>query len=473
MSGRGRTLTNIASSVRTGARLFTVRLFVLNGLRIISAVVLARFLVPGDYAAFGAIATFISFVQFAVDLGLGGAAIQQEAEPTESEMATIFSIQQVIAWLLVIVTWVTAPWLTSRLGLSTDTAWMLRAYAFILPITAARITPNVRLIRDLAYGKIAWVEIVDSVVLYTLQLSLAVAGARAWALILGGVSRTVTTSLLLSIKAPWRPQLRFDFAVVRKALAFAVPYQLNAASAAVRGFIPAWVLLAMTTPSESGLVIWSLGITGFVWQFAFLADRVMFPAFSRLVNEPAAATRAATTLLFAGTLGTLAVAAVVGPVLPAVVPFVFGARWAGAVQILQLLLWAAAGLVTSYLTASILNGMGMPRARLATVVLGGALELTGTLWLVPQIGVTGYAFAVGAAGISEALVALAFVRRRLAIHLGPLGAAVLAAGGSAFGASTVENPILGGVVALAIFATVVALLARSACANLVRQLVSR
>ena len=81
--------------------------------------------------------------------------------------------------------------------------------------------------------------------------------------------------------------------------------------------------------------------------------------------------------------------------------------------------------------------------------------------------------AVGAAGISEALVALAFVRRRLAIHLSPLGAAVLAAGASAFGASTVESPILGGVVALAIFAAVIALLARSAWANLVRQVVSR
>ena len=466
-------MTNIASSVRTGARLFTVRLFVLNGLRVISAVVLARFLVPADYAAFGAIATFIAFLQFAVDLGLAGAAIQQEAEQTEAEMAAIFSIQQAMAWLLVIITWIVAPFLTLRLGLSEDAAWMLRAYVLILPITAARVTPSIRINRALAFGKIAWIEVVDGVVMYIVQLSLAVLGARAWALILSGVTRTATNTLLLSIKAPWRLQVRFDFAVVRRALAFAIPYQLNAASAAARGFIPAWVLLVMTTPSESGLVMWSLGITGFVWQFAFLADRVMFPAFSRLVNEPAAATRAATTLLFAGTLGTLAVAAVVGPMLPAVVPFIFGARWTGAVQILQLLLWAAAGLVTSYLTASILNGMGMPRARLCTVVLGGTLELAGTLWLVPQIGVMGYAFAVGAAGISEALLALAFVRRRLAIHLGPLGAAVLAAGASAYGASTVENPILGGVVALAIFATVVALLARSACTNLVRQVVSR
>ena len=466
-------MTNIASSVRTGARLFTVRLFVLNGLRVISAVVLARFLVPADYAAFGAIATFIAFVQFAVDLGLTGAAIQQEADPTEAEMATMFSIQQAMAWLLAIVTWVAAPWMTSRLGLSTDTAWMLRVYALILPITAARITPNVRLNRDLAYAKIAWVEVVDSVVLYAVQLSLAVAGTRAWALILGGVSRSATMTLLYSIKAPWRPQLRFDFAVVRKALAFAVPYQLNAASAAVRGFIPAWVLLAMTTPSESGLVMWSLGITGFVWQFAILADRIMFPAFARLVNEPAAATRAATTLLFAGTLGSLAVAAVVGPMLPAVVPFIFGARWTGAVQILQLLLWAAAGLVISYLTASILNGMGMPRARLATVMLGGALELAGTLWLVPRIGVMGYAFAVGAAGIGEAILALVLVRRRLAVHLGPVGAAVLAGGAGALGSTLVANPILAGVVAFAIFGAVIALLARSAWANLVRQVVSR
>ncbi|MFB3111655.1 MAG: hypothetical protein ACE10G_06460, partial [Gemmatimonadales bacterium] len=95
------------------------------------------------------------------------------------------------------------------------------------------------------------------------------------------------------------------------------------------------------------------------------------------------------------------------------------------------------------------------------------------LWLVPQIGVMGYAFAVGAAGIGEAILALVLVRRRLAVHLGPLGAAVLAAGAGALGSAPVANPILAGVVALAIFAAVIALLARSACANLVRQVVSR
>ena len=131
-------MTDIASSIRTGARAFTVRLLVLNGLRLASSVVLARFLVPADYAAFGAIAACISFMQFAADLGLAGAAIQQEAEPTESDLAVVFSAQQAVAWLLVLVTWVAAPWLTVRLGLSAETAWMLRIYVLVVPITAAR-----------------------------------------------------------------------------------------------------------------------------------------------------------------------------------------------------------------------------------------------------------------------------------------------------------------------------------------------
>ena len=114
----------------------------LNGLRVASAVVLARFLVPADYAAFGAIVTFISFAQFVADLGLGGATIQQDAEPTERETAAIFTVQQAMAWLLVVLVWVAAPWWAVRLGLPRETVWMLRVYALTLPMATARIVPG-------------------------------------------------------------------------------------------------------------------------------------------------------------------------------------------------------------------------------------------------------------------------------------------------------------------------------------------
>ena len=42
-----------------------------------------------------------------------------------------------------------------------ETAWMSRAYALTLPINAARIIPSVRINRDLGYGKIALIEVVD------------------------------------------------------------------------------------------------------------------------------------------------------------------------------------------------------------------------------------------------------------------------------------------------------------------------
>ncbi len=440
--------------------LMTLRLGVIQAFKVVSAVIIARFLFPEDFAVFGAVATLAAFLQFTVDLGLGGELVQRVEEPDRETLNAAFTLQQLVAWTMVALVWAAAGRIVLWFELSPESAWMLRAYALTMPLLAARLEPSVRLNRDLRFKGFVLAEIIESATLYAVQITMAVTGFRAWSLITAGVAGALSGTMTLSIRLKWFPRLSLAFARLKSAVGFSLPYQLNAALGALRGFIPAWAVLALADSHQSGLVMWCLGLTGLVWQFAYLANRVLFPAFARLQDEREAARRAAGSLLFAGGWLAILLAAVGGALIPALLPVIFGERWIEAIPVLQVLLWATAGLVVSYLTASILNGVGAPGLRLTTILLGGALELALTWLWVPGNGAQGYAAAVLWAALFEAGVALVLLRRQIQLPLSPF--LVLAAGAvvAHITATALPNPILSAMSALAILAVTAAGLGR-------------
>lgn len=413
---------NVAHAVRAGLAAFVGRALALQGFRVVSAVVLARFLFPADYAVFGAVATLLAFLQFVADAGFSGAFTQQASPPDREELLTAFWLQQAVSWILVAVVCLAAGPLTVAFGLTDGAAWMLRCYAVILPLNMARLIPSVTLNRELRFKQIVWPEVAETLVLYAVQLSLAVAGARAWALVIGGLARAISGLAALSILAPWSPGAAWSPRFIPRALRFGAPFQISAAIASARAFIPSWLVLSLSTPTEVGFILWSLGLTGIMWQLAFILDRVFFPAVARLAADQDALTRSTTTLLLGGVGAVGMVAAIASPLAPWAVPLIFGPRWAPAVPILAILLWAGVGLIASYLTASVLNGLGHPHGRLMTVVSGTTLELVLTWFWVRSHGAAAYAWAVTTAAVVELIIAMAVVRRHVRVPGRPLAA---------------------------------------------------
>src|SRR5262245_60069661 len=98
-------------------------------LRAVSSLCLARLLFPKDYGVFGVASYLTGLGLFLSDIGLGGALIRQEKQPTEDETFTVFWCQQAITGALVALILITAPWLIRLYGLSSSAALLLMTMA--------------------------------------------------------------------------------------------------------------------------------------------------------------------------------------------------------------------------------------------------------------------------------------------------------------------------------------------------------
>lgn len=404
-------MTNVASRVRGGLKAFAARNLLLQALRMVSTVVLARLLFPEDFAAFGAVAALISFAQFGVDLGVGAALVQGEQEPDETTLRAAFTMQQLMAWAIVVVAWFGAEPLIAATDLPSEATWMLRVYACTTPIFAARLVPTVHMLRDLRYRAVVLPEVLETVSGYLTQIALALLGFGAWALILGAVVRSMFGTAGIYYLHPWRPRTTTALGRLRTQLRFGLPYQLNVSIQNLRGFIPSWLLVLIAGAEEAGTVLWSLGLTGILWQIAEIADRLLFPAVARLKQDKEALSRLIVSVYVAALVIPGLGAALAPTILVPVIRFVFSDRWVPAAPVLELLLWSTPAMILAHLIGSMLNALGRPRSRLALSGLATGMEVAVTLALAPILGGIGYALARMATSAVESVMSVAALGR--------------------------------------------------------------
>lgn len=407
-----------------GAVLLAGRGVAIRGVGFLGTLVLARLLLPEDFGLIAFGLTLWTVGSFLQDGGLGAHLIRREEAPNRSDLRALVGVQ--LGVTLAVCALVAVIALPMGRG-GAVTAVMV----FSLPLLALR-TPNVIVLeRELAYGRIAVVELTEVVVYNAVAIALVAAGLGVWGVAIAFVVRALAGTLLMVVLGPVGSVLpSLDFARVRSWLSFGVQYQsvsivhlirdqgLNVGVAAVGGLR----VLGVYTLTVRLLQVLSLLFES-LW-------RVSYPAMAQLLRNgedagPAVARMASLTALGTG----LAVVALAGAA-PALIPALFGDEW---LDVLEILPWAAAGLMiagpVSVACAGFLFAAGSARSVLLGAVWHTAAALLIALSLLPVIGPTALGLALLAASLVETVaLGSATVRRSSWRPLRDLLAPTLAAG---------------------------------------------
>jgi O-antigen/teichoic acid export membrane protein len=262
-------------------------------------------------------------------------------------------------------------------------------------------------------------------------------GGGAWAIIIAQLVTSAVTSALIIKRSPWRPRLVFSRAALRN---------LGGFSAFVLGHRLLYYLhrnadnlLIGRVLGAAALGVYALAYNIILIPFSRIAgpvQQVMFPAFSRIQDDPARiaalwvrATRVVAAIAVPALCGLVAVA-------PDFVRVVLGEKWAEAVPVIQILAWV--GLLQSLqtLNTEILQArdrtstifrfsVGFFCAHLAAFAIGlnwgvvgvaTAYAISSTIvepvftWLTARaLGVSPFALVRGVAGVAQASGAMAVV----------------------------------------------------------------
>ena len=372
---------------------------VMQVVRMLTAVVLARLLAPDDYGLAALALVFASLVLVFSDLALGAAIVQRKVL-TEHDRATAFWLSVGTGVVFTALGVLLSGPVAAFYG-EPAIAPLCAALSFSFLITSLATTHEALMLREMQFARLEKRVMIATIAGAAAGVAVGVKTHDAWAIIAQQLTHSCVSTLLLWRLSPWRPSLRFSMTSLKTLGSFSgylVGHRLlyylhrNADNILIGRFVGAAALGAYTLAYNIMLVPMS--------RIAGPLQKVLGPTFARMQDEPARIADAWVRIV--RLLGMISIPSLLGLVVvaPDFVHVVLGEAWAPAIPLIQVLAWV--GLLQSLqsINTDILQARGKTSTIFRfTILFSGAHFLAFVVGL--EWGVVGVAVAYA---ISSTLV---------------------------------------------------------------------
>ncbi len=403
----------------TGVVALTSRTFILQVVAFIATFLLTIFLSPQIFGIFYVVSAIINFLGYFADIGLAAALIQKKEELTHEDLATTFTIQQILVGTAVTLAFIFSGPLAGFYQLDGSGLWLLRALIVSFFLSSLKTIPSILLERKLQFNKLIVPQILETLGFYIVAVWLAWGGYGIVSFTWAVLTRAIVGLVAMYVVSPWRMTFHISRNVANRLLKFGVPFQLN-------GFIALLKDDLLTVFLGKILPFADVGYIGWAKKWAevplrLIMDsviRVTFPAFSRLQESRQHLRKAIEKTLFGLSLTMFPISVgllfFVEPLIGIIPKY---AKWEPALMAFYLLTITAifAGLTTPLTNA--LNAIGRIKVTLGLMVMWTALTWGLTLTFVRIYGFNGVPMAFLLVS-TTIIVVVALVKREVDFSFG-------------------------------------------------------
>lgn len=386
----------------------------IRGLGVVSTMVLARLLVPDDFGLV-ALATMVAgMIAIFAEVGMLLHLIR-EPDPDRTHFDTVWTLRLMLGGSLAAVIFLVAPFAADWFNdprLETVLRWLA------LPSLMQGLqNPGVVWFRkNLDFRRDFLFLLSQKVVSFAVALS-AAALLRDYRALVAGIVAGGAAGLLMSfVMHPFRP--RFDLSRTRAVWHFSTWTLAHHIADYLSRQIDTLILGRFRPSADVGLYSVSLDLaTSPVNELALPASRVLFPAFARIVGDPAETSRVCAWILSAMAIVGFAVGPGVALVARDAVAVLLGPNWIEAVPLVEIL--ALTGIVMALWQPvfPLLTALGRPKVSTYLTLLQVALLAAA---MAPTIAFYGLAeFALARAGAMAAALAATMVLFMRTASVGP------------------------------------------------------
>ena len=299
--------------------------------------ILGVLLAPRDFGLVGMAMAWLSIVQSFSDLGLGAALIQRR-EIRSAHFSTVFLLNVAVGVGLtalgIALSW-PAAWFFGEPALQ-PVAMALSLNFAITSLSAAQAAVAQR---ELRFRQLAVRDIAGSLIGGGAGIGLAAAGWGVWSLVAQSLITGLAAAVLIWPLSVWRPRIReYSGALLREMWPYSSQlFLFNVFKSFVQNF-DRLLLGHLLGTTAVGLYVFAYRLV--VQPIATLVGAVgtyLFPYLSRLQSNPEALRRAYGDAMRGLAAVALPVAILAAAGAPALVPMIWGARWADAVPLIQIM----------------------------------------------------------------------------------------------------------------------------------------
>src|SRR2546422_10340154 len=396
-------------------------------------IVLSRLLSPEAFGIYAITLFLLVLLSFVGDFGLSASLLQQRKAITLADVRTVFTAQQALVGSLLVILFILAPVLAGSYHLGDAGVWFIRLMLLGGLFTSLKTAPTIILERQLRYGQLSIIEIVDFGLFQLTAVVLAVMGYGAWSFVLAVLLSKAVSTLLSYGLARWVPAVGFDRERFVGLWRFGLPFQLSWLTFFLRDYMIPILGGLLVTTTQVGYLNWALALAGVPGQLAQIVGRVTLPAFARYQDKPVALARAVEQSIRGLAIVALPLHLGIVALAPWLIQLVFSDKWLPALPAVYLLSvhWSGANLTSPLVSA--LNAMGHVRLALVLSAVWAAATFALALLLLPGVGFVAFALAYSITMIGASTAAVVITRRFVPIRLwpevrAPMVAAVLACG---------------------------------------------
>jgi O-antigen/teichoic acid export membrane protein len=359
--------------------------------RMATSLVLARLLEPSDFGLLGLVGVLMVFLQRTIaESGTTNALVQRE-RVSDRLASSVFwfnlAVGAGIAWIF----FVCAPLLASVLG-EEAARDILRGMSLTFIFSAVVKVPQAMLRRQMRFGAIAGLGLINALVTGLVAIPLALAGHGVASMVIGQVVATVVEAILTFIVARWRPVPVFKRSELRSVTGYArsmtgfnfVSYFSDAGDKYIVGrFVGTTALGIYNLPYR--LLFQPVAALGQVVR------EILFPLFSRRQHDSDRIAHDFLRTVGALALVTFPLCAVVAALGSPIVDVVLGPKWQEAGPILTVM--AIVALEQSIISTGgvILTARGRTNVLLRWGIVSGVVNLAayviGVQWGVMGVSV--------------------------------------------------------------------------------------
>ena len=393
-----------------------VRQGLVHGLNLLGGILLSRALLPAEFGVYGIVTFILTLCVVLSDVGLGAGLIRQREAPAESDYRSVLAVQHLLVTSLAVALGFAAPALVRLYHLAPADVRIFRLLGLVLPLTAFQVIPSIRLERQLSFGRLALVEVAQALVYNTTVVALVWRGTGLMSFPTALLARGVTGALLAQVASPWRIGWSWDWPLLRRLLAFGVPYQGVAVISQIKDAITPVLIATLLGTAAAGYVNWSLMVAAYPVWVLMAFQRIYLPTFARMAAHPEHLGRFVENVIRMTNALVAPLAVLTLVLIEPITRLVFGARWLAAVPLFRVF-WAA-NLVVPTVTPlmALLNALGLSRVTFGFaalwMVMTWVLGAPGVLALGPM-GFAMANLAVQVTGLMLCRVAQKHVRFRI------------------------------------------------------------
>lgn len=292
-------VSDIRKKSVSGAVSYFLRTILLQVLGIVSIIILSLYFEPEDFGVYGIVVQVIGLLTFVSDIGLAAALIQKKSEPTLTEYRTVFTVQQILSWIIVglVLLILSTGFIQEKTG--SAGVWILIALGISFPLASLKTISSIRLERKLAFSTVVIPQIVEQILFHAILIVLAWRGFGAIAYAYAISVRSIIGTLVMFGLEPWKLGFALDKPALKELLGYGIKFQANDFLARIKDNLFFLALGIFLPLDQFGYIQWAK--TWSMYPYNLTVQNIMaitFPTFSRLQQNKKDLARAIESSLF-------------------------------------------------------------------------------------------------------------------------------------------------------------------------------